>query len=760
MKRRVLSLLILSSALVGTASADPAVLAGWDAWENAGSASTPTELPDGKTPEIIAEITYSNPGAPSYDNTGNEVGGWVKNSAGDASGNYGATGGSIFGPGTGCLQTKTDEAHLDIYLENQSDRDISVETLHVDIHPKSGPLSGYRVEVTSGDMTISNATSGTLSATGANPSGSENYSNQLDIDLTYLEDHMLSAGESVTLTFFADGTSGGGNPYYLDNLAISGDVPPAPIEPVIQVKGDNYPIGNGDTETSTANLTDFGVDSLLTESGKTNTFVIENVGLADLLLTGTPIVTLSGDTSEFTVVEQPTNSIIAVGGTNTFTIVYKGLVEDTTNTAVVSILNNDADYTFTISGISPALLSDISVSGVNNGGAITNGQPVGAVFEDDYRDGTEFGYVHVGEPVTTTFRVQNTGYTNLMVSGVGIAGSPQFSVIAAPMNIEVGTNELFYVVFDPQLATTGVVQSATITVTNDAPGKEIYSFDIQGTGIEGAGAEILAAWTDVGLSNDIPAFVLNPHVSAATSLDYGGGSSLWKKTYTSSRDYSYGFTGGRQLYPVDAVFADGAGNQNVGINYVRNDAATLSLRLTVSNISDTASIDLTSFHFDAEKRNVDCPDVAVALEGDITSAAVTNAITLLSESKGDFQDFDIPLSGTLLPHQSVDVVLSIDGSTGNGGGVVARVYLDNFAIRGTISGGAMVTPNIMSFALSGGSGTLIWESEDGITYNILGRSALTDPWGTNTSGIASGGSSTTGTVSAAASAGYFMIEAE
>ncbi len=76
------------------------------------------------------------------------------------------------------------------------------------------------------------------------------------------------------------------------------------------------------------------------------------------------------------------------------------------------------------------------------------------------------------------------------------------------------------------------------------------------------------------------------------------------------------------------------------------------------------------------------------------------------------------------------------------------------------TGGPTVTPNITSFAISSGTGTLIWDSEDGITYNILGRSALSDPWGTNSSGIASGGSSTTGSVSAAASAGFFTIEAE
>ena len=84
-----------------------------------------------------------------------------------------------------------------------------------------------------------------------------------------------------------------------------------------------------------------------------HTFTILNSGSAELNLTGSPIVSISGShASDFSVTTQPTSPVAASGGSTTFTIEFApsaiGL-----RAATVSIANDDADenpYTFAIQG--------------------------------------------------------------------------------------------------------------------------------------------------------------------------------------------------------------------------------------------------------------------------------------------------------------------------------------------------------------------------------------------------------------------------
>lgn len=78
------------------------------------------------------------------------------------------------------------------------------------------------------------------------------------------------------------------------------------------------------------------------------------------------------------------------------------------------------------------------------------------------------------------------------------------------------------------------------------------------------------------------------------------------------------------------------------------------------------------------------------------------------------------------------------------------------------SGGPTVDPDIQSIAVSGGSATLTWTSESGVTYSILSKSALTDAtWSTNKAGIASAGDGTTSdSVTAGADAEFYQIKGE
>lgn len=125
--------------------------------------------------------------------------------------------------------------------------------------------------------------------------------------------------------------------------------PDRPVE--IEVSAGSVVIAAGDTTPSMTDGTDFGPPAIY---GATvvRTFTIINNGGADLNLTGSPIVSLSGPhASDFTVTQQP-SSVVAQQGQTTFQITFQpsGLGQ---RTATVTIANNDADegsFEFTIQG--------------------------------------------------------------------------------------------------------------------------------------------------------------------------------------------------------------------------------------------------------------------------------------------------------------------------------------------------------------------------------------------------------------------------
>jgi hypothetical protein len=120
--------------------------------------------------------------------------------------------------------------------------------------------------------------------------------------------------------------------------------------PTISISGNSQPINNGSTTPSVSNHTDFeNMD--VTSGTQVRTFTINNTGTANLELTGSPYVTISGShASDFTVTNQPAISTIAPAGSTTFQITFDPSALGIRN-AIVTILNNDnAEFTFAISG--------------------------------------------------------------------------------------------------------------------------------------------------------------------------------------------------------------------------------------------------------------------------------------------------------------------------------------------------------------------------------------------------------------------------
>ncbi len=144
--------------------------------------------------------------------------------------------------------------------------------------------------------------------------------------------------------------------------------------PEISVVANGNPIGDGDTSTSVVNDTDFGtlVEQVDTAS---HTFTIHNTGLADLILSGSPKVTLSGaDAGHFSVTTQP-DSPVSAGADATFTIRYEPSTDGTHDDATVTIANNDSDeapFDFKIKGTARLLTHVWTGLGADNLASTSN----------------------------------------------------------------------------------------------------------------------------------------------------------------------------------------------------------------------------------------------------------------------------------------------------------------------------------------------------------------------------------------------------
>ena len=125
------------------------------------------------------------------------------------------------------------------------------------------------------------------------------------------------------------------------------------MEPEMDVQGQGVSIPAGDTSPDIADDTDFG--SIDVDGGTvSHIFTIENTGDADLILSGTPLVAVSGShATDFTVTTDPSSPVAASGGTTTFTVEFDPSGEGLRG-ATISIANNDSDenpYDFAIQGM-------------------------------------------------------------------------------------------------------------------------------------------------------------------------------------------------------------------------------------------------------------------------------------------------------------------------------------------------------------------------------------------------------------------------
>jgi hypothetical protein len=131
----------------------------------------------------------------------------------------------------------------------------------------------------------------------------------------------------------------------------------------INVIGNGNNIVDGDVTPIAADHTDFG--TIAAGANIVRTFTIENIGAANLNLTGAPLVQISGS-SAFVVTTQPSSSLLPNATQLTFQVTFTPVAMGL-QTATITILNDDSDeatYNFDIQGTgTPSNISDIIADG-------------------------------------------------------------------------------------------------------------------------------------------------------------------------------------------------------------------------------------------------------------------------------------------------------------------------------------------------------------------------------------------------------------
>lgn len=219
-------------------------------------------------------------------------------------------------------------------------------------------------------------------------------------------------------------------------------------------------------------------NSLAIGANQDKDFRIENVGISNLTLTGTPRVVITGlNAGDFTVMTQPVATISS--GANSIFVIRFSPLGGGIRTALVSIINNDSDenpYTFTIQGT--GIAPNLNVFG--NGIEIINGSLTTAISNH-----TDFGNVNEAGTISKdrNFYIVNYGGADLNLLPIIISGSnaSDFTVFANPVS-PVTTNNvsILTIRFDPSALG---LRQATITIPNNVVGKNPFTFTISGVGI-------------------------------------------------------------------------------------------------------------------------------------------------------------------------------------------------------------------------------------------------------------------------------------
>lgn len=283
--------------------------------------------------------------------------------------------------------------------------------------------------------------------------------------------------------------------------------------PIIEVIGDDNLL-----VTPTVILgdnTDFG--NVVIGNTNIRSYTIKNIGSAPLIVTN---VFRPAGSADFTVLTLPVTlpATLAPNASFTFQVEFAPTVAVTRN-AVIGIANNDANFSFQVSGVGVAAAPDMDVIG--NSTSITSGSNSPNAGDDTLFPNTDI----TGSSVAHTFTIANNGAADLLLTNVPLVNitgvdAADFTVTATPTTpvASGGGTTTFTITFDP---TTVGVKNATISIPNNGV-NDPYTFAIQGEGIDGVpvGSELLITQYYEGVGNDQWIEVKNISSNSITSGFY------------------------------------------------------------------------------------------------------------------------------------------------------------------------------------------------------------------------------------------------
>lgn len=258
--------------------------------------------------------------------TGTAAGNGINQTTGTAGGWYGNGNISFLGSGSASNGNAT------WLLQNNTGSTISGFTLAFTARLwKSGSNSPSVTVSYSNSGTITNPAAGALTNALSSLTfndGTINVSTGASMSQT-VSGLTIPNGQYIFVRFIHAGGSSSDNLGW-DDLSFT---PTLVLAPEINIKQSTTSYASGSTYA-------FG-NQIASTSSSATTFTIENTGNASLNLSGSPLVAVTGNTSEFTVDQTSTAATVAALGTTSFTVTFNP-TSTGAKSAAISIANNDA----------------------------------------------------------------------------------------------------------------------------------------------------------------------------------------------------------------------------------------------------------------------------------------------------------------------------------------------------------------------------------------------------------------------------------
>ncbi|WP_404307061.1 beta strand repeat-containing protein [Neorhodopirellula lusitana] len=297
-------------------------------------------------------------------------------------------------------------------------------------------------------------------------------------------------------------------------------------------------------------------------------------------------------------------------------------------------------------------------------------------------DGTDFGGVVIGSPVTSTFTIENQGAASLDVSAISLVGvdAGEFSIsnvsVALPSSVAPAGSITFDVTFTP--TATGV-KNASVEITNTDLDEGTYDFAITGNATAALSPEITVE------SNSTEIVDGDTTPDAADNTDFGSvdvTSGLAVETYFISNDGTSDLT-----IPASGVTFSGAAAADF-----------------------TAAVASGSTGFDPAVGVVIAPGdtASFSIEFDASATGARNATVNIASDDADENPYDFAITGNGVNAATNIVVNEVDADTP---GTDSAEFIELFGPAGTSLDGLTVV-------LYNGSDDASYDSIDLDGYSI------------------------------------------